>query len=214
MDNRGGLTVVGHFQGCKHATMKPASFSILITLLLITLVACSPSDSDDSPDNSSGEALLDVAEQGNLDALNALLVRHRPDVRDSCDWTPLMKAALYGHTPVVARLLDAGASIDAVDKGGYTAMMLAASNNHAATVELLIERGAMIDHREDTEGLTALIWAAKQGHAKTVETLLRHRADRTLKDFGGRTAADWAATGGYAEVQRLLASPSDHPSPI
>lgn len=72
----------------------------------------------------------------------------------------------------------------------------------------------MIDRREDTEGLTALIWAAKQRHVRTVETLLRHRADRTLKDFSGRTAADWASAGGYAELQRLLASPSDHPSPI
>ncbi len=183
--------------------MKLAS-SIALAITLTGLAACGPSDSSHTSDSAS-LALLDVAEQGDLNALNQLLSKHRqPDVRDSCDWTPLMKAALYGHTPVVARLLEAGANIDAVDKGGYTAMMLAASNNHAEAVDLLLKRGAMVDHQESTEGLTALIWAAKQGHAKTVETLLHHRADRTLKDFKGKTGTDWAGEGGYADVLRLL----------
>ena len=190
------------------AIMKLAH-AITLAIALTGLAACEPSDPNNASDNAS-VALLDAAEQGDLNALDQLLAQHRqPDVRDSCDWTPLMKAALYGHTPVVARLLDAGASLDAVDKGGYTAMMLAASNNHAAAVELLLQRGAMVDHQESTEGWTALIWAAKQGHAKSVESLLRHRADPTLKDFGGKTAMDWASEGGYAEVQRLLQS-ADH----
>jgi ankyrin repeat protein len=185
--------------------------SIALTITLTGVVACGPSDPNNTQMNASGSAgaaLLEVAEQGDLNALNRLLSNQRqPDVRDSCNWTPLMKAALYGHTPVVARLLEAGARIDAVDKGGYTAMMLAASNNHAETLDLLLTRGAMVDHQESTEGWTALIWAAKQGHVKSVDTLLRHHADRTLKDFAGKTATDWAREGGYADVlQRLLQS--------
>ncbi|WP_295405274.1 ankyrin repeat domain-containing protein [uncultured Thiocystis sp.] len=183
--------------------------TITLAITLTGLAACGPSGSNNES-ASAGEALLEVAEQGDLDALDQLLAKHRqPDVRDSCDWTPLMKAALYGHTPVVARLLDAGASVDAMDKGGYTAMMLAASNNHADTVDLLLQRGAMVDHQESTEGWTALIWAAKQGHAKSVDTLLHHRADVTLKDFDGKTAMDWDSAGGYVEVSRRLQA-ADH----
>ncbi|MBK5964905.1 hypothetical protein CCR95_12630 [Thiocystis minor] len=181
--------------------------TIALTIALTGLAACGPSGSHQE---SVGEALLEVAEQGDLDALDQLLAKHRqPDVRDSCDWTPLMKAALYGHTPVVARLLDAGASVDAMDKGGYTAMMLAASNNHAEAVDLLLRRGAMVDHQESTEGWTALIWAAKQGHLKSVDTLLRYHADRTLKDFKGKTALDWTSEGGYVELSSLLQA-ADH----
>ncbi len=186
--------------------MKSTRYFALTATLLIGLTACGRSDPGASS-KSLDEALIEVAELGDLSRLDSLLARHpEPDVRDSCDWTPLMKAALYGHQPVVARLLDAGARVDAQDNGGYTAMMLAASNNHAEVVDLLLQRGAMVDHQEATKGWTALIWAAKQGHASTVATLLSHQADRTLKDFSGMTAAEWAGAGGHAEVQRLLES--------
>ena len=154
------------------------------------------------------EALLMTAERGDIGALDALLGRNPDtDVRDSCDWTPLMKAALNGHPDAAERLLAAGAAVDAVDKGGYTALMLAASNNHADVVDLLVERGAMIDAQERTQGFTALIWAAQRGHADAVATLLRHGADATLPDLEAKTAADRARAEGHATVLALLEGP-------
>jgi ankyrin repeat protein len=121
-----------------------------------------------------------------------------------------MKAALNGHLDAVERLLAAGAAVDAEDKGGYTALMLAASNNHTAVIQRLLSQGAMVDHQERTQGWTALIWAAKQGHEQTVETLVRHQADPALKDFSGRTAADWARETGQTSLIPLL-GPSHFP---
>ena len=125
-----------------------------------------------SPPGEGGDdwvpPLVAVAGRGNLAALEELLRKDpKPDVRDSCDWTPLMKAALNGHLEAVERLLAAGPAVDAEDKGGYTALMLAASNDHAPVVEHLLTQGAMVDHQERTQGWTALIWAAKQGHGQT-----------------------------------------------
>ncbi|NKN33679.1 ankyrin repeat domain-containing protein [Marichromatium bheemlicum] len=181
--------------------MTPARTLLLVTLLLVALTGCGGPD-----DQGAGDpALLEFAAQGDLGALDGLLSRTgQPDVRDNCDWTPLMKAALNGHTAVVERLLAAGATIDAEDKGGYTAMMLAASNNHADIVDLLLQHGAMIDHQEQTRGWTALIWATNQGRTAAVETLLQHGADRTLKDFEGKTAADWARINDKPEILALL----------
>lgn len=183
--------------------MKAAYYLLLTILLPLSLASCGGA-SDTGMDSAS---LIEVAERGDLGALESLLKRHdEPDVRDSCDWTPLMKAAHNGHREVVARLLAAGAEVDAQDKGGYTAMMLAASNDHADIVELLLQHGAMIDHQEHTHRWTALIWATNQGHKASVETLLRHGADRTLKDDQGRTAADWARELNRPDLLGLLQS--------
>jgi hypothetical protein len=69
-------------------------------------------------------------------------------------------------------------------------------------------RGAAVDHQGQTQGWTALIWAPDKGHAETVESLLRHGADRTLKDFAGRSAADHVREGGDGALSEQLAASS------
>lgn len=175
--------------------------SFLLTGALALLGACS-----DAPDpQAQAQALLEVAERGDVPALRQLLGESADvDVRNACDWTPLMEAAVKGHRDAVAELLAAGAEVDATDNGGYTALMLAASNDHAETVELLLAQGAMIDAQEQTQGYTALIWAAHRGHRRTVETLLRHGADTTLPDLKGRTAAEHARAKGREALAALI----------
>jgi ankyrin repeat protein len=180
--------------------------SLLVPGVVLSLLGCGrPADGT----TGGSPALLALAERGDVSALDALLNRRADvDVRDSCRWTPLMKAAVNGHGDAVARLLAAGAAVDATDQGGYTPLLLAASNNHADVVALLLRHGAMIDAQEQTQGFTALIWAAKRGHLRTVETLLQQGADTTLPDFEGKTAADRAAAGGHDRVRALFDPPS------
>ncbi|WP_254045382.1 ankyrin repeat domain-containing protein [Thiohalocapsa sp. ML1] len=161
---------------------------------------------DDTDPATRTEQLLEVAERGDLSALDALLRRNRTaDVRDSCDWTPLMKAAVNGHREAAAKLIAAGADVDAADKGGYTPLLLAASNNHADVVALLLDHGAMIDAQEQTQGYTPLLWAAQRGHAETVQLLLARGADATLPDREGHDAAWHAAEQGHGAAAALLA---------
>lgn len=180
---------------------------------LLLLAGCGHEDPSAASSQEGATTLLGIAERGDVSALTALLTDRRvpPDVRDACQWTPLMKAALNGHLAVVEGLVAAGAAIDAEDSGGYTAMMLAASNDHAAIVDYLLGQGAEIDHREATQGLTALTWATKLGHRETVETLLRHGADATLVDFSEHTAAQWATERGFAELGERLHAAEGHP---
>jgi ankyrin repeat protein len=186
----------------------PRRAALLLALpltLVLTVSGCGRTPADSQEQDMQ---LLEIAERGDVSALDALLRRHADaDVRDSCHWTPLMKAALNGHRDAVRHLLDAGAAVDAEDKGGYTALMLAASNNHPEVVEMLLDHGAMIDAQERTQGFTALIWAAQRGHLDTVALLLRHGADVTLPDFEGKTAADRALEEGRTEVHQLLTAP-------
>ncbi len=169
------------------------------------LVACQPAD-------DAASQLLEVAEQGDLASVEALLRRTRTaDVRDHCEWTPLMKAASNGHDAIVSRLLAAGAEVDARDSGDYTALLLAAGNNHLAVVKQLLAAGAMIDHQETTQGFTALIWAAQRGHTAMVALLLRQGADRTLPDFSGKQALDHAREHQQQPIIDLLIS---RPNPV
>jgi ankyrin repeat protein len=53
---------------------------------------------------------------------------------------------------VLERLLNAGASLHAVNQDGNTALHLAAHNNHLAAISLLLKWGAKTDMRNN-EGL-------------------------------------------------------------
>lgn len=170
---------------------------LLPCLLLVT--ACGQDGNRDTGLILEEPALVLAAESGDLTQVNRLLSRPRPDakaanvnVRDSCRWSPLMKAALNGHLPVVERLLLLGADVNLADKGGYQALHLAASRNHLAIVALLVAKGAELNTQERSQGLTPLIWAAKEGHTKVVDFLLMAGANPQIRDYQGKTAADWA----------------------
>jgi hypothetical protein len=66
----------------------------------------------------------------------------------------LLAAAAKGETTLAQTLIQAGASVDAVDKNGRTPLMLAAQHGHEDTVRVLLAAGAKLDVR-DKEGLTA-----------------------------------------------------------
>jgi ankyrin repeat protein len=56
--------------------------------------------------------------------------------------TPLIVASLIGNEEIIKILLDAGAEVNAKDKGGYTALVWATENGHADIAGLLKQFGA------------------------------------------------------------------------
>ena len=114
----------------------------------------------------------------------------------------LIDAAIEGNPAEVARLIAAGANVNAVDKNGYTALMWAASYIQSAGADRivadLISAGADVDMCDD-EGRTALMISAWWSHAKTVTALIAAGANVDAHDHDGNTALMLAAREGNTE---------------
>ena len=106
--------------------------------------------------------------------------------------TALIKAAQGKQTKMSKFLVTRGADTNAKNKGGSTAMMMAAVNGNTELVGYLHENGAEVN-AQNNDGRTALMEAAMQGKTAMAKFLIEElKADKTLKNKDGRTAADIA----------------------
>ena len=96
------------------------------------------------------------------------------DIRDDHEWTPLMYAVAEGYPGLARMLLEAGADVEAVAKGGWTPLLAAANSGSVSAGRLLVEYGA--DIHAPGEGWTALTSAVWSEHADFVRFLLRQGA--------------------------------------
>jgi len=157
--------------------------------------------------------LAEAGDSGNRELVEALLAHAELEEPDKHGYTVAMNAARGGHTKLFTWLLDRGAVVtncayaaasgnlatlkvalargavvDAVDPLGRTALVVAAQDGDGKMIELLLAKGAKIDH-QDTDGDTALITAARGGNGAAVKALLKAKANRTLRNKEGKSAA-------------------------
>ncbi|XP_063987634.1 E3 ubiquitin-protein ligase MIB2 [Diachasmimorpha longicaudata] len=101
--------------------------------------------------------------------------------------TCLQVAAHQGNRELCVLLLDAGASLRAVDEDGDPPLHYAAFGNQAGVMEFLINRGAPID-AVNNSGCTALHVSVNKQNSNCVKILLRHNCNVNLQDSYGDTA--------------------------
>lgn len=126
----------------------------------------------------------------------------RVEVRNQADESPLMMAALKGHTELARRLIARGAD---VNKPGWTPLHYAATSGQAAIIAMLLDAHAYID-AESPNGTTPLMMAAQYGTAAAVRQLLEAGADASLKNQLGLTAQDFAFRAQRQDVADLVAA--------
>ncbi|KAK7922107.1 hypothetical protein WMY93_009009 [Mugilogobius chulae] len=115
-------------------------------------------------------------------------------------------AASGGYVNIIKILLNAGAEINSRtgSKLGISPLMLAAMNGHVPAVKLLLDMGSDINAQIETNRNTALTLACFQGRAEVVSLLLDRKANVEHRAKTGLTPLMEAASGGYAEVGRVL----------
>ena len=155
-----------------------------------------------SPDGQHGLYL--ALREGTLKAAQALADWPRTNVefRNAQDESPLMMAALKGHTALVKKLIERGAD---VNKPGWAPLHYAATGGHLEIMELLLEHHAFID-AESPNGTTPLMMAAHYGSAAAVKLLLDAGADTAMKNHLGLTAIDFARRGNRPDSLELITS--------
>jgi ankyrin repeat protein len=167
-----------------------------------TLLARGFDPNTPGPDGQQG--LYIALREPSLKAAQALIAWPKTNVeaRNAQDESPLMMAALKGHTALAKELVKRGAD---VNKPGWAPLHYAATGGHLEMMELLLEHHAFID-AESPNGTTPLMMAAQYGSVQAVKLLLEAGADTDMKNKLGLTAIDFANRSGRAEVAGLISA--------
>ena len=103
------------------------------------------------------------------------------EAEDDCNWTALHFAAMFGKEAVAAQLLQAGASVSAVDNVyGSTPIHLAAYIGKSSIANLLLQTNA-IPTAVNKDGRTPAQYATHQGHGDLAAMLLEAEQAEALK---------------------------------
>ena len=134
--------------------------------------ASEPMRANDILDPKAGMQLFNAALEGSLATVAELLEAGAPiDFPDpSTMRTPLIKAAMKGHSGVVKLLLENGARWSERDASGLTALEWAIKQDHAPTVDALKFGGAVVDHDYADAQQIKLLEERKQGKPQSYKT--------------------------------------------
>ena len=124
--------------------------------------------------NTPRADLLRIAESGDVDEFLRLVPRVSDiNARNRHGMTALMKAAFFGHEPMVRALLEHGADPNLTRNDQFTALALAAFFGHGETVKTLIEYGARIE-AVTRAGASAQTWAKARTFDEVARCLETH----------------------------------------
>jgi ankyrin repeat protein len=117
--------------------------------------------------------------------------------------TGLLAAASAGRTAEVARLIAAGADLDARDSQGRTALLLAVAGNHVAIAKALLAAGASPNAQAANRD-TPWLLAGAAGRSEIVAAMLPLKPDLAIRNRFGGNALIPACERAHVETVKLL----------
>jgi ankyrin repeat protein len=123
---------------------------------------------------------------------------------DEVGWTPLHNAAVQNNIPMVKKLLELYAEVDAKNDKGQTALHLSVLAGSVPIVKALLEYKATVNTYTSYELMSPLHLACEGGYRKIVDMLIDAQADVNVANFMERTPLHLAALSGRADIGSLL----------
>ena len=152
----------------------------------------------------SGNALLQaVAAQDALRAGWLLEVGVYTEQRDPRGRTPVRIAIENGDLPIVFKLLDAHANVNATADDQVGPLAIAVERGETAVVEKLLTAGARADGPM-RDGEKILPWAIRKGRLSFVRTMMKSGADPHLCDRAGNPLLHVAMESGRRDLVESL----------
>lgn len=142
---------------------------------VFSLLVASPATHLDARSRNGDTALMIAAFSAETVAAQTLIDKGAEINRPG--WTALHYAAASGSLPIILKLLEKSAYIDAESPNKTTPLMMAARGGHQAAVTLLIKEGADVSLKNEL-GLTATDFANSQNHAQ-IARLLNKETEKT-----------------------------------
>ncbi|MAP21746.1 MAG: hypothetical protein CL589_02675 [Alteromonadaceae bacterium] len=136
--------------------------------------------------------LIQACRYGNSTVINALLQKDanvQNAIEDGTSAFHLCAASASGDT--LARMIKAGAEINATNTYGQTPLMFAANAGNVNNLTLLLDAGADIN-QQTQEGYSALFFAIKSLHLDAVKAAIARGADVLHRAQDGTTASQLA----------------------
>ena len=142
-----------------------------------------------------GNGLIKLASLGHYKIVELLLGKYKVNAnnKDIIGSTPIMYAAMKGHTKTIEVLGRYGADINKKNNMGYNAIMLAAMENHAEALDKIIAINPVYIDDTDPAGRTALIIAVIMENKEAAQKLIDYNANLNIKSNAGKTALMYAA---------------------
>lgn len=150
--------------------------------------------------------LIDAAEEGNVEALNAVLDSGMVDINakeESNGFGALHWGGYRGHSKILELLLARGANVNALTNNGSSALYWTARSGHAKCVAILLGAGGDV-HQCDKFGAFPLHDAAENGHMECVKLLVEAKAYVDARDRSGYSPLFGAISNGQRETAELL----------
>ena len=174
------------------------------------------------------ERLLDKVFEGDVEGVQAALDDGAdPDaVGEPEGWSVLMRAVHKSTPEVIKLLVESGAQVNRLKKGGGSALLYAAEWGKLAAASALLEAGADPNAKSNvkeasvgptgqrgTSGGNCPIHAATwSGNVEMVKLLLEHGADPKKANEDGKTPRSIAVDNGILRMIKVL-DPNDEPRP-
>ncbi|KAM9584853.1 LOW QUALITY PROTEIN: ankyrin repeat domain-containing protein 23-like [Trichechus inunguis] len=156
-----------------------------------------------SPSRSVGLEISLKAAADNQGALtDKYLVDGGPSAHNKLHHMALHWACLKGHSQLVSRLLEAGASVDAQDLLDRTPVFWACRGGHLDILQQLLNHRAV--NARDKIWSTPLHVAVRTGHSDSLEHLIARGALSDAQDKEGDTALHEAVRRGHYKAMKIL----------